>query len=104
MDAVRIVLALAATAPPDLLAVGVVARRPEASVAILRAGGRSRGGRGDSADWRPRGRSHTGVVLDFEGTRATLRLATAPRILRPRFPCRPSPPPIWARSPWTAAT
>ena len=92
------VLALAATAPPDLLAVGVVvARRPEASVAILRAGGRSRVvGVGDAAfGGRVAEITSTGVVLDFDGTRATLRLASAPAALA----ATPAAPPVAAADP-----
>src|ERR671936_1687981 len=71
-------LALATAVPPDLTAVGIiVSPRPESSVAILRAGGRSRvvvtgeavfGGRvvliGPAS-----------VVLEFEDGRRVLRLA-----------------------------
>jgi general secretion pathway protein C len=90
-----IVFALAATAPPDLSAVGVVvARRPEASVAILRAGGRSRVvGLGETAfGGRVAEITSSGVVLDFEGTRTTLRLASAPAALA----AAPAPPPLAA--------
>jgi general secretion pathway protein C len=92
-------LALAfATAPPaDLAAVGVVvARRPQASVAILRAGGRSRvvavgetafGGRVAAID----GRS---VVLDFDGLRTELRLSAgaSPPALAATPPAAPTGP------------
>jgi general secretion pathway protein C len=90
-----LVLALAATAPPDLAAVGVVvARRPEASVAILRSGGRSRvvavgetafGGRVAEV-------TVAAVVLDFEGTRTTLRLSAAPSAVAQPAPAPPAPP------------
>jgi general secretion pathway protein C len=86
--------ALAATPPADLAAVGVVvARRPEASVAILRSGGRSRvvvvgetafGGRVAAIEG---GR----VTLDFDGARTELRLsAGAPPALAA------APPPVAA--------
>jgi general secretion pathway protein C len=93
-----IVLALAVTAPPDLTAVGVVvARRPEASVAILRAGGRSRVvGLGESAfGGRVAEITSSGVVLDFDGTRSTLRLASAPAALA----AAPAAPPVAAADP-----
>jgi general secretion pathway protein C len=86
-----LLLALA-TAPADLAAVGVVvARRPEASVAILRAGGRSRVvGVGEAAfGGRVAEITATGVVLDFDGARTTLRLASTPAALAQA----PPPPP-----------
>jgi general secretion pathway protein C len=88
---IALVLALA-TAPADLAAVGVVvARRPEASVAILRAGGRSRVvGVGEAAcGGRVAEITATGVVLDFDGARTTLRLASTPAALAQA----PPPPP-----------
>lgn len=76
-----VAFALATVPPADLQAVGVViARRAEASVAILHSGGRSRvvcvgetafGGRVAEI-------SAAGVVLDFDGTRAALRLTAGP--------------------------
>jgi general secretion pathway protein C len=70
-------LALAAPPPADLAAVGVVlARRPEASVAVLRSGGRSRVvGVGESAFGGHVTSIEGGrVVIDFDGTRTELRL------------------------------
>jgi general secretion pathway protein C len=76
-----LVLALATAPPPDLTAVGVVlARRPGASIVILRSGGRSRVvAVGESAfGGRVAEISATGAVIDFDGTRTALRLASAP--------------------------
>lgn len=90
-------LLLAATAPPDLSATGIiVSPRPDKSAAILRSAGRSRvvvvgdtafGGRVSSIE---SGR----VVLEFEGQPVELRLASgqAPRsgLLRPVVAAAPA--------------
>lgn len=93
-----LILALAAAAPPDLAAVGVVvARRPEASIAILRSAGRSRvvavgetafGGRVAEITSR-------GVLMEFDGAQSLLRLASAPAALAQA----PPPPPAVAAEP-----
>lgn len=89
-----LLFAVAAAPPPDLGAIGVVvAHRPEASVAILRAGGRSRavavgeeafGGRVVAVDTN-------GAVLDFDGTRVMLRLTGAAAAFA-QAPPPPAPP------------
>jgi len=94
-----LLFALAAAPPPDLGTVGVVlARRPEASVVILHAGGRSRavavgeeafGGRVVSIN-------AGGAVLDFDGTRVDLRLSGAAAAFAQAPP--PAPPPAAADS------
>jgi general secretion pathway protein C len=90
-------LLLAATAPPDLSATGIiVSPRPDKSAAILRSAGRSRvvvvgdaafGGRVSSIE---SGR----VVVEFEGQPVELRLASgqAPRsgLLRPVVAAAPA--------------
>lgn len=85
-----LLLLLTAVPPADLAAVGVVvARRPEASIAVLRAGGRSRVvGVGETAfGGRVAEITAQGVVLEFEGTRSELRLTTAAAPLaQPRLP------------------
>jgi type II secretion system protein C len=71
-------LASVSGAPPDLAAVGIiVSPRPESSVAILRAGGRSRVvGPGDNAFGGRVARITPGlVVLEFEDGLRELRLA-----------------------------
>src|SRR5512134_3555090 len=71
---------LAAAAPPDLAAVGVVtATRPEMSVAILRSAGRSRVvGVGEAAfGGRVRSIGSGRVVVDFDGQPVELRLSAA---------------------------
>lgn len=77
---IALLLASLAAAPADLVALGVVlGPRPEASVAILRSGARTRvvalgelafGGRVTSI-------TPTGVGLEFDGGRVEVRLATA---------------------------
>jgi general secretion pathway protein C len=87
-----LLFAFAAAPPPDLGTVGVVlARRPEASVAILRAGGRSRSvAVGEEAfGGRVLSISASGAVLDFDGTRVELRLSGAAAA----FAQAPPPPP-----------
>jgi general secretion pathway protein C len=79
-----LLVALAAAAPPDLEAVGVVvARRPEASAAILRSAGRSRVVVvGDSAfGGRVAEITSRGVLMEFEGAPSMLRLPSAPAAL-----------------------
>lgn len=74
-----LVFALAAGVPADLRTTGVVvARRAEASVAILQSAGRSRVvAVGDTAfGGRVAEITQTGVVMDFDGTRSVLRLAS----------------------------
>ena len=75
-----LLLALAVAPPADLSTVGVVlAHKPEASVAIVRSGGRSRAvavGE-DAFGGRVVSISGSGAVLDYEGTRVELRLAGA---------------------------
>jgi type II secretory pathway component PulC len=71
-------LAVLSTAPPDLAAVGIVlSRHPGSSVAILRAGGRTRVvGPGDTAFGGRVGRiTSRSVVLEFEDGPRELRLA-----------------------------
>jgi len=73
-------LAALSTAPPDLAAVGiVVSARPEQSVAVLRAGGRSRVvGPGDTAFGGRVARIAPGVVvLEFADGPRQLRLAVS---------------------------
>jgi general secretion pathway protein C len=87
-----LILALAAAAPPDLAVVGViVARRPQASVAILQSAGRSRVvGVGDTAfGGRVAEITSRGVLMEFDGAEAMLRLASAPAALAQA----PAPPP-----------
>lgn len=79
MLALALLAALSAV-PPDLAAVGIiVSPRPESSVAILRAGGRSRVvGPGDSAFGGRVAHIAPGlVVLEFEDGLRELRLAQA---------------------------
>ncbi|HVR72660.1 MAG TPA: PDZ domain-containing protein [Vicinamibacteria bacterium] len=75
-----VILAVLSAAPPDLAAVGIVlSPRPESSVAILRADGRTRVvGPGDTAFGGRVARitSHS-VVLEFEDGRRELRLAAS---------------------------
>src|SRR5574341_386983 len=87
-----LLLALAAP-PPDLDAVGVVlARRPQASVAVIRSGGRSRVvGVGETAfGGRVTEITERGVVLEFDGARTELRLASAATALAQAAPSPPS--------------
>src|SRR5262245_57506579 len=80
MLGLALLLAGLATAPADLVALGVVlSPRPEASIAILRSGARTRvvalgetafGGRVASI-------TPTGVGLEFDGRRIDVRLAAA---------------------------
>jgi general secretion pathway protein C len=91
-------LALSTAPPADLAAVGVVvARRPEASVAILRSGGRSRVvAVGETAfGGRVAAVSSGGVVLEFEGVRTELRLTAG---AAPPAPA-PAPPVAAAAAP-----
>lgn len=79
-----LLLALAAAVPPGLEAVGVVvSRRPEASVAILRSGDRSRVvGIGDSAfGGKVAEITSRGVLMEFGGAQSLVRLASAPAAL-----------------------
>lgn len=89
-----LLLALTAAAPPDLKAVGVVvARRPEASVAILHSAGRSRVvAVGETAfGGRVAEITGSGVLMEFEGVKSLLRLASAPAALAQ---APPPPPPL----------
>jgi general secretion pathway protein C len=75
-----LLLLLVSSAPPDLAAVGVVvAESPERSVAILRAGGRTRVvGVGDSVfGGRLLAVSTVTVSLEFEGERVDVRVRNA---------------------------
>jgi type II secretory pathway component PulC len=89
-----LLLALAASAPPDLTAVGVVvSRRAEACVAILRAGERSRVVTvGDTAfGGRVAAITPSTVVLDFEDGRRELRLSAAAASTTSSGAPRPAP-------------
>lgn len=88
-----LLLALAAAVPAGLEAVGVVvARRPEASVAILRSDGRSRVvGIGDSAfGGRVAEITSRGVLMEFGGAQSLVRLASAPAALAQAPPPAPA--------------
>ena len=90
-----LLLVAAATAPPDLEAKGVVlSPRPERSVAILQAGGRTRiVGIGESAfGGRVAAIAQGLVTLEYEGQRVELHLGSA-------TPAAPAPAPLPAPPP-----
>jgi type II secretory pathway component PulC len=84
MLAALLLAASVGSAPPDLTLTGlVVSARPEACVAILRAGDRSRVvGVGDTAfGGRVEAITSTGVVLSFADDRRELRMGPAPDMM-----------------------
>ncbi len=88
-------LAFLAVAPPDLAAVGVVSSaRPERSVAMLRAGGRTRlGSVGDTVfGGRIAAIAPDAVVVEFADGRKELRLLSAPLTTLAPSPLAPTPP------------